>query len=96
MKKKHFCPICQVELKVNMRYLDYICWECVLKATDKKGRTIGFYTVDWPEKQKALGSDIQEFYDGNTCYIEGVECYAKEAYYGGIVVVPKEFKQRNG
>ena len=37
-----FCPICCVSVEPNVRYKNYICFECCAKAVDEKGRKLGF------------------------------------------------------
>ena len=97
MREKHFCPICNTELGVSARYPDYICRACVSKATDKEGRPLVFYNETiMGSGFQAIFSDTQEIHDSHTCYIDGIECYAEEAYFGGIVVVPMKYKRRNG
>jgi len=85
--KKHFCPICNAELQVFARYPKYVCRDCVLKATDSNGRALIFgnpYPLGHGFAAKY--ADTGEEYDSRVCYIDGVECRAAEARFGGIVV----------
>ena len=56
------------------------------KATDENGRSLNFYNEDMCGGIVAIYPDINERRNSNTCYINGVECHASEAYTGGIVV----------
>lgn len=83
---KHHCPICQIELADNLRYPNYICNSCAEKATDKEGRKLSFYNLDFAGGFEAKYQDTGEKYESHSCYINGIECYADEARFGGIVI----------
>jgi hypothetical protein len=68
------------------RYPRYVCPECAGKVTGIKGRRLDFYNIDFWGGYSAKYIDTRENYNSHTCYIEGVECYADEARFGGIVV----------
>lgn len=84
--KKHSCPICGILLVEYERYPRYVCPECKNKATDIKRRRLGIHNFDFSGGYSAKYIDTDESYDSHTCYIVGVECYADEAKFGGIVV----------
>lgn len=58
-----------------------MCPACELLAVDENGETCAYSNEDGSGGFKTLaGSQI--------CFIKGVECYADEAHFGGIVVRP--------
>jgi len=83
---KHNCPICQIELDNNPRYPNYVCKTCAVLATDKDGRKLVFYNIDMAGGYEAKYVDNNEVYSSHTCYINGIECHADEARFGGIVI----------
>lgn len=83
---KHYCPICNEELRLNRRYSKYVCADCKSRATDKEGRELSFGNVDATGGFTCSYIDTGEKYESHTCYIEGIECYADEARFGGIVI----------
>lgn len=82
----HQCPICKVDLEPNPRYPKYVCKTCASMATDKEGRSLKFSNIDFSGGYMARFSDTNEEYDSHTCYINGFECHADEARFGGIVI----------
>ena len=86
LEEKYCCPICSVELRPNSRYPRYVCQECKSKATDESGRALGFGNIDMSGGFVAKYRDTNEMYDSHTCYIDGIECFANEARFGGVVV----------
>jgi hypothetical protein len=80
------CPICRERLVFYSRYPNYICSRCAKKATDKEGRPLRFYNEGIHGGFIASYADTGERIDTHTCYIDGIECYADEAYLGGIVI----------
>ncbi len=93
--EKQFCPICKTEVDVSSRYPNYICQSCVSKTTDQDGKTVSFHN------ESILGHGCVGVYqsgmkyNSNECYIDGVKCYAEEAYFGGIVLRPMQSKKGN-
>ena len=83
---KHFCPICNVELRPVPRYPNYVCGSCKSKATDKNGRLLSFYNVHIFGGFEARYRDNGEYYYSNFCYINDIRCIADEARFGGIVI----------
>ncbi|MCJ7650242.1 MAG: hypothetical protein MUP85_16660 [Candidatus Lokiarchaeota archaeon] len=87
---KHSCPICGKELKPYQRYPNYVCKECSSKAVSKSGRQLIFSNIDFSGGYIAYYKDTEEEYDSHLCYIDGVECIADEARFGGIVIQVKK------
>ena len=85
-KLEHKCPICQVELRKNPRYPNYICIDCSNKASDISGRRLAFFNLSFSGGYGVSYLDTDEKYDSHICYIENVKCYADEARFGGIVI----------
>lgn len=80
------CPVCGRDVKLNERYPRYVCSSCVKRATDEHGKSVEFY------QSGALGllagryTETGEPYLPCDCLIDGVDCWAEEARFGGIVV----------
>ena len=85
MKKNH-CPICHKEQDLSERYPNYVCQDCKELATDKSNRKLEFFNTSFAGGYGARYADNKEPYDSHVCYIQGKECRADEAYFGGIVV----------
>jgi hypothetical protein len=86
MSTQH-CPICIKAVRASPRYPQYVCGDCVEKATDAHGRRVDFYN------NSLLGTGVMGKYTDDAtdyleciCYIAGKKCLADEAYFGGIVV----------
>ena len=82
----HNCPICKKSLTHSPRYPNYICRQCVGGATDAKGRKVAFFNTGFDGGFAGSYQDSKEAYNSHQCFIDGKECYAKEARFGGIVV----------
>ncbi len=89
------CPLCGAPRPHSPRYPDAVCADCVRRAVDEAGRPLAFSNL-FPE---SLGG-FQAYYPDTgerletpggscSCFIEGVRCRAREAYFGGIVVEPE-------
>ena len=84
------CPICRKDVFPMQRYPNYVCSTCIDNHGTRTwdGRTIKFYNQDH------TGGFISQIEGLNThipvhqCYINGVECWADEARFGGIVIQP--------
>jgi len=81
-----FCPICGVSVEPNVRYRNYICFECCSKAVDENGRKLGFGNESLSGGFVAWYVDTNEPRDTHICYIDGIACWADEAHMGGIVI----------
>jgi len=86
---KQYCPICNTEIKFNPRYKNYVCYDCSEKASDKNGRKLIFGNEDMFGGCCAMYEDTKEDYNSSICDIEGIECTASEAKFGGIVIETK-------
>ena len=83
------CPICGKELRFNPRHPKYVCSNCAKLATDKAGRKLQFFNYSLSGGFKAVYDDTKAVYDCNVCFINGIECWADEARFGGIVIEMK-------
>jgi DNA-directed RNA polymerase subunit RPC12/RpoP len=91
--KTQKCSNCGTEVDYFPRYPSYLCFECMEKVTDKDGRPLEF------DNTELMGAGCQgyyldvsptEKYNSDTCYIDGVEYYAQEMKFGGIVIQRKK------
>ena len=85
MSEQH-CQKCSVLVEPNVRYREYICFECCAKTVDEDGRKLGFGNESMSGGFAAWYEDTKETRDSHICYIEGIQCYADEAHMGGIVI----------
>ena len=83
---EQFCQICTASVEPNVRYREYICFECCAKAVDEDGRKLGFGNESLSGGFVARYVDTNETRNSHICYIDGIECYADEAHMGGIVI----------
>lgn len=88
------CPVCECELRPNPRYPDHLCRDCAAKAVAPDGRALKFGNVSFSGGFIAHFADTGEVHDSNLCFVEGVQCWAKGAYFGGIVVRPTRSGKR--
>lgn len=72
------CPICGARTRPNRRYPDYVCTSCL-----SDGVVVGGSHVALQE----LNVHAVRFVK---CEVAGVRCYAREAHFGGTVVLPGE------
>jgi hypothetical protein len=84
--QKHNCPICKTELMPFERYPKYVCESCAKKATDANGTKVEFGNTSICGGFEGYYLDTKEAYNSQTCYIDGIECFAEEARFGGIVI----------
>lgn len=85
-----YCPICLAEVVQNPRYPRYICANCAKRAADENGRAVEFYNESFSGGFIAKYLDTGEERDSHICYVDGVQCWADEARFGGIVIQPVE------
>lgn len=87
------CPICGTEQPALPRYPDYLCRDCVSRATTEDGRRLVLVNTS-----PAGGFAARYADDGELCeevtvthvvYVDGVRCRADEGRLGGIVVQPR-------
>jgi hypothetical protein len=82
----HPCPICAAPVRHWPRYPRAVCERCEARATDRQGRGLRFLNADFVGGFRGNYSDTMEAYGSHTCFIDGVECRADEARFGGIVI----------
>jgi len=86
--KKQCCPICSKDVRPSLRYANYVCSECVPKATDENGQLVGFVNEDISGGCVGVYIGSQQLYSKTECFINGIKCKAQEARFGGIVIQP--------
>jgi hypothetical protein len=74
------------------RYPETLCPPCVIEAVDDEGRPLSFSNATMGRYVgfRAVRVDTGEESDEHRCTVRGVACWADEAYFGGIVVIPYE------
>jgi hypothetical protein len=80
------CPICGERMRDNPRYPRRVCRACVERACDEEGRPLGFCNTALSGGFLARYLDSGEDRDSHECFIDGIRCWAEEAYLGGIAV----------
>ena len=87
------CPICGREQPALSRYPDYLCRECVSRASTEDGRSLVLVNTSHAGGFAARYADTEELCDEATVthvvYVDGVRCWADESRVGGIVVQPR-------
>jgi len=86
LNTKYQCPICKTDLQPKTRYPNYVCSECSNKASDKLGNPLSFGNIGIGGGFEAFCAKTNKKHDSHICYIEGIECFADEARFGGIVI----------
>ncbi len=87
MEKQQHCPICQQEVDYSSRYPKHLCSACMDLTADAEGRPLTFYNISISGHGcQGEYKDTGERYAGDTCYVKGIPCKAKEHRFGGIVV----------
>jgi hypothetical protein len=85
---EQFCPICSTAVAPMARYPRYVCASCEMKACAADGRSLRFFNLSLSGGCGAEYADTGESYGSSICYIDGVQCRADEARFGGIVIQP--------
>lgn len=87
------CPICGREQPALPRYPDYLCRDCVSRASTEDGRRLVLVNTSLAGGFAARYADTEELCEEVTIthlvYVDGVRCWADEARLGGIVVQPR-------
>ncbi len=78
--KTQLCPICQVAVESSKRYPNYVCNACQARMVDENHQSIRFYNT-------SISSGVEP---DSRAFIDGIEVYAAEAHFGGIVIRPKK------
>ncbi|MBC8757116.1 hypothetical protein H2O64_20755 [Kordia sp. YSTF-M3] len=93
-KLKTFCANCGKErMGFSQRYPKSICHECSPKITDNTGRSVEFFNSPiegYGCQGYYSGTNQQEKYESDICFIQAKEFIAEEARFGGIVIYLKE------
>ena len=80
------CPICSVEVPPSEGYPRYVCRTCAGKAASAEGRLLKFNNKNISGGFIARYADTGEKYPSHECFINGIQCHADEAKFGGIVI----------
>ena len=80
------CPICHRTVEPSERYPRYVCSDCAAQAKSQDGRGLLFFNESLSGGYLAKYADTGETYTGHDCYIHGIQCYADEHRFGGIVI----------
>lgn len=80
------CPVCSAEVAANPRYPRHLCTRCATRTSSVDNRLLVFFNVDSSGGYRAQYADTGELYGSHTCFVDGVECRADEARFGGIVI----------
>jgi DNA-directed RNA polymerase subunit RPC12/RpoP len=85
---QQLCPICKKPVERSERYPRYLCRKCGSRAKSKDGRPLRFINKSFSGGFVAQYADTGEAYPSHECYIDGIQCYADEHRFGGIVIQP--------
>ena len=87
------CPICGREQPALSRYPDYLCRDCVGRASTEDGRRLDLVNTSAGGGFAARYADDGELCEEVTLthvvHVDGIRCWADEARLGGIVVQPR-------
>jgi hypothetical protein len=86
----HPCPICSSPVQHWTRYPQAICQDCAAKARNAQGRKLTFYNYSASGGFYAVVEGSGAKNEEHLCYIDGLECWADEHWFGGIVIQPYE------
>lgn len=90
--KFHSCPICSNSVPHWILYPRSVCQNCYDQACDEQGRKLNFHNLSMSGGFEAIVADTKEKHPTHICYVQGIECWADEARFGGIVIQPYEGK----
>lgn len=80
------CPICSTPIEPSPRYPRRLCSACAFRVKSKDGRPLKFLNECMSGGYAAEYADTGDPYDSHECFVDGIECYADEARFGGIVL----------
>jgi len=87
------CPICGNEQPALSRYPDYLCRECVSRASTEDGRRLALVNTSeaggFAARYADTGALCEEATLSHIVFVDGVRCRAEESRVGGIVVQPR-------
>lgn len=72
------CPICNSGGRYNPRYPDHVCKACLQGGVEVDGVLMALRELRTWDKGPVL------------CFVQGLRCVAREAYFGGTVVQPAD------
>jgi hypothetical protein len=73
-------------MDADVRHPQRVCETCVGRARDENGRLLRFFNTGFSGGFVARLADGGMERESHVCVIDGVRCWADEAYLGGIVV----------
>jgi hypothetical protein len=86
------CPICGREQPALSRYPDYLCRDCVSRASTEDGRRLVLVNTSaaggFAARYADSGELCEEVTVTHVVHVDGVRCRADESRVGGIVVQP--------
>jgi ADP-ribosyl-[dinitrogen reductase] hydrolase len=81
------CPACGGKGRHIQRYFGAICRPCEKLVTDADGRPVNVSNEDiWRGVRVKSGDTVLP--KDTRLFINGIECQAREAHFGGIVIQP--------
>jgi hypothetical protein len=95
-ERRQQCPICAAAVDPMTRYLDYVCWPCIEGATNLDGIPVNFANEGISggligfvrDPRTGMFVEDKALTANPIVLIRGIECYADEAHFGGIVIRP--------
>jgi hypothetical protein len=86
------CPVCGREQPALPRHPDYLCRECVARASTEDGRRLRLVNTSASGGFAARYADTDELCAEATVsrvvHVDGIRCDVGESRLGGIVVTP--------
>lgn len=80
------CPICKNSMRTNPLHPHMVCRDCHAMAASSDGRLLEFFITSLSGGYMARYADDKGLYESHACFIEGIECHAKESPQNGIVI----------
>lgn len=95
-ERRQQCPICAADVMPMSRYPDYVCENCFRQATTTDGVPVDFANEDLSggligfvrDTRTGMFVEDEALTANPIVLIRGIECYADEAHFGGIVIRP--------
>ena len=88
------CPACGGEGRGVPRYPAALCYSCVSDLVDEAGRKVELANEDlWGGVRISVGDTVLS--KDAKLFVNGIECRAREARFGGVVVQPVEAWERS-
>jgi hypothetical protein len=95
------CPTCgrseRLSPEFHSRYPDAVCQDCMAAAVDADGRPLQFSNESLSGgflsyRLETSGHPSRTAAPVHVCYVHGRQCWADEAYLGGVVIVVTTFR----